>query len=294
MISIVSSTTNADHPRQPVGQVSIGVDAVAVSPPTAKLRAVDAGERLRAPGSCAAVARPRGPGSASASNGAFRVRTCTVPSAEARTVARPARTNSPESAARAGERAQAARDGRRLARPEPARRRADRCACPGTRSSAGPRSASRRSTRAATSALSDESFMPSAGAATAPRTSTDDRQRSRRLVQRRPQQRRPQPRLAVLRGEPPQHRDARAVDAPAELDQQRGQHGERTQHRHRDDDDRAGRERGEGGVVGEVEPEHRHHHREARHEHRVPGGLGRDLDRVERGCARDAARRGPA
>ena len=57
----------------------------------------------------------------------------------------------------------------------------------------------------------------------------------------------------------------RALHHPvAELGQQGRQHGQGAEHRDRDDQDRAGRHRGERLVAGEVHPGHRRHHGEAR------------------------------
>ena len=85
--------------------------------------------------------------------------------------------------------------------------------------------------------------------------------------------------------EPPQQRDPRAVDPAAELDQQRGQHGDRAEHGDRDDEDRADRERVEGRVADHEQAGHRRDHRAAGHQDRVARRTRRDLDRVQGGPA---------
>ena len=69
------------------------------------------------------------------------------------------------------------------------------------------------------------------------------------------------------------------VDAVAELREQRGENGQRADHRERDDDHRRVPEGGEGGVAGQEQAGHRHHHRQAGDEHRAAGGGSGGLER---------------
>jgi hypothetical protein len=79
----------------------------------------------------------------------------------------------------------------------------------------------------------------------------------------------------------PHERQAAALDAVAELRQQRGQHGHRPDHRDRDDDDDRDGVRGVPLVLGGEHAGHRRHDREARHQDGAPrrrrGGLERGL-----------------
>ena len=74
-----------------------------------------------------------------------------------------------------------------------------------------------------------------------------------------------------------EERDAALVDAVAELREHGGEHRQRADHRDADDEDRAGRHRGEAVVAGEVHAGHGGHHGEAGDQHgaaRRRGGGG--------------------
>ena len=77
------------------------------------------------------------------------------------------------------------------------------------------------------------------------------------LCQHDPHHGRPEPAGAVAAAEPVHQRDARPVDPVAEQRQHRGQHRQRAEHGHRDDEHRADGHRGEDGVAGEQQPGHR-------------------------------------
>ena len=254
---------------------------VAVSPPTAHCApgtsAQRAGDRARRAGSALRRERPSTP-RRTARRGAAR---CTVESADVSSRARvgAGTRHPPTRCGRVGA-------GRRAPRRSRRRRRRDDDLlaspdCSGTPSISRARACFSGMESGSERGLSDDSLMPSAGTASAPSATHGDHEGPHRVVQRRAQQRRPHARFAVAGREPPEHRHPRPVDAPAELHQQRRQHGERTEHRHRDDDDRSGGERGERRVLREVETDHRHHDGEPGHQHGVPGGLGGDLDRIE-------------
>ena len=89
----------------------------------------------------------------------------------------------------------------------------------------------------------------------------------------------PEARLAVTRDQPPQERDAPAVDPVAELRDHRGQDRERADERDRHDQDRADAEALKHARAHQQHARHRGHHRQARHQHRAPGRGRRDLER---------------
>ena len=86
----------------------------------------------------------------------------------------------------------------------------------------------------------------------------------------------PHPALAAVVAAPP---DADLLDAVAEPRQQRGQHGERAQHRHRDDHHRCDAERSERLVAGDEHAGHRDHHGQAGDQHRPARSRGGGLER---------------
>ena len=89
----------------------------------------------------------------------------------------------------------------------------------------------------------------------------------------------PEAALAVLAPEPVHERDAALLDLVAELAEQCGQHGERADHRDRDDHHRSDREGHERLVAGEEHAGHRDHHRDAGDE---DGAAGRGCGGLER------------
>ena len=72
---------------------------------------------------------------------------------------------------------------------------------------------------------------------------------------------------------------ARPVDLVAQPAEQRGEDGERAEHRDRDDHDRRHRERAEGRVAGQEHACHRDDHGQARDEHGPSGGRGGGFER---------------
>jgi hypothetical protein len=69
------------------------------------------------------------------------------------------------------------------------------------------------------------------------------------------------------------------LDSISQNGEHRGQDGQRTDHRHRHDEDRSGGQRGERWRAAEVHAAHRDHHGEAGDEDGPTGGGGRRLDR---------------
>ena len=96
----------------------------------------------------------------------------------------------------------------------------------------------------------------------------------------------PDPTLAVVAAKPADERNPAPVDPVAEPRQQRRQHGQRPDHRHRDNRDRGDREGLEDRVTGEEHPGHRRHHGQAGDEHGAARGRGCGLQRGPLAAAR--------
>ena len=96
----------------------------------------------------------------------------------------------------------------------------------------------------------------------------------------------PDPTLAVVAAKPADERNPTPVDPVAEPRQQRRQHGQRPDHRHRDYRDRGDREGLEDRVAGEEHAGHRRHHGQAGDEHGAARGRGCGLQRGPLATAR--------
>ena len=125
--------------------------------------------------------------------------------------------------------------------PRRARRRSRWCPRRGTRRrSRAAVCTSGIDARAACRGCASWIFMPSAGAREEqPTTVSETTQRGDRTAYDGRQDAAADPALADPPVEPPQQRHPRPVDPAAELDQQRGQHGDRAEHGDRDHEDRA-------------------------------------------------------
>ena len=121
--------------------------------------------------------------------------------------------------------------------------------------------------------------MLNAGIASATSSAAGEHRGDDRVLQHAVDDRAPDPRLGAALTALRDERNAALHDAVAELRQQRREHGQRAEHGDRDDEDRAGRHRGERLVAGEVHPGHRHDHGEAGDQHRAARGRGGGLER---------------
>ena len=106
-------------------------------------------------------------------------------------------------------------------------------------------------------------------------------QRDERTAHDVPEDEAPHAGIALLALEPPQQRQAAAVDAVAELGEHGREHRERAEHRDADDEDGADRHRTALGLAEEEDARERRHDRQARDQDGVTAGRGCCLERGE-------------